>query len=710
MNVELGFLDPYTLHYLSALIPITLFSWWAYRNRTRVARKLLFTGRAHENEEGSIRRGSSLRATALLFIPFAILAFALGRPFVGHERVEIPVPGIDYIFVVDISQSMLARDISPSRIAVAKRKMLDTIEEFKRRGGGSRFGITLFAGSAYLFCPLTGDYTVLKQFIESISPGLVTTRGSNIAAGIEVALERLKGVRSKSGRLLLLSDGEDLNPTHESLISTLKAEHVPVDSIGLGSTEGSPIEVRTGFFLKDSRGETIISRLQEDLPKRLAQESGGLYVRATVGDSDIRTVAESALKRFSSGNSVVAHIDQYNEIGPWLALLGGVLVVIISSIRSCGLSIMLLLTLFFSASLSSSTAFCQESALSSPAEANPFELFQSGKYPEAISAYRERLKERPSDVTLKKGLAASHYYNGDFTEAAKIYGEIADTTTKGHEFFENKYNQGNALLKEGKLSEAVSAYEKALKSKPDDQKALHNKDVARALIEEKKRENEKQKKEKSERQKQEEQKQEAEKQEKLKEDALKEQQDGQQRGQQQDNEQKLERDKEGDSQSSDKSASSNDDDTFSHAPPTPIQREGEAAEEKSPLPPPSDPSSSPTSPPQESKNEGEAADKSSSEQSEEGEPPSRDKEGNSAQLDARPDQENNGEKDGEKDGEREGETAGSPSETPDQSPENRNAEKSLAPSEAEMWIESLPDAPLLLRRHGGPPPASGQTW
>jgi tetratricopeptide (TPR) repeat protein len=310
---------------------------------------------------------------------------------------------------------------------------------------------------------------------------------------------------------------------------------------------------------------------------------------------------------------------------------------------------------------SSTPAFCQEAPSLKVKEGTPFEFFTAGKYPEAIAAYRELLQQRPTDSTLKKGLAASLYHNREYAEAAKVYGDIADKTTKGHEFFENKYNQGNALLKGEKLQEAIEAYEKALQSKPDDPKALHNKEVARALAEEKKREEEKKQQEKKESKKEE------------------------------------QKEENGDNQPENSTSQdeSSQPSTASATPSPPLEQKEEEGKDKN------------KEEQQETTPKSEENENGGKDEGTEDVPPATP---SLTEGEKTPTQQQGEGQDKDTGDETESPEEGTPvTETP-KATQQSETEKSMPPTEAEMWIESLPDAPLLLRRHRGPPPASGQTW
>ena len=203
--------------------------------------------------------GKRLSALFLAITPAFLLCLAATRPYVGKETIEMPSADTDYMFLVDVSRSMLAKDIPPSRMDVAKRKMKDLLQALTRAGIARRFGITVFSGGVYTICPLTDDASAVIQFIDSISPELVTSVGSNLEQGVVTVLERLKESQSRSGRVLLISDGEDNALNLERVVSVLRGSKVPVDVLGVGTLIGSPIELTNGKYVRDKSGNIVRS-------------------------------------------------------------------------------------------------------------------------------------------------------------------------------------------------------------------------------------------------------------------------------------------------------------------------------------------------------------------------------------------------------------------------------------------------------------------
>lgn len=421
---------------------------------------------------------SAARVVVVTLIPCALMVIALLRPYSGSTEVTVPASSNDYMFVVDVSRSMFAKDVPPSRIDLAKRKLKDLIDEFAHQAEPHRYGITLFAGYSYLLCPITDDSAVVKQFVSEISPEMVTSLGSDLESGIKTALSRFEETKNPNARVLVVSDGEDDMLSLERIVELIESKGIRVDVLGVGTTSGSPIELEDGSFLRSRTGSVVHSKLGEESLKAIAEAGGGIYVHATVDDRDIHELARAAssLQRgVTQGNRTV---HTYQEFGSWLALAALVVILLFAARPQAGSLVRIIVCV----------VACSQSAWASPLTSTQartaYELYEAGKYDEAVAAFKVAVDETPGDRALLQGYASALYKTGKFQEAQKIFSSLASQSTNGKDYFENIYNEGNSLLAMKRFQDAIDAYTKALDVKPDDERALHNKAIARALLEE----------------------------------------------------------------------------------------------------------------------------------------------------------------------------------------------------------------------------------
>jgi Ca-activated chloride channel family protein len=410
------------------------------------------------------------------------------RPFWGSEDIRIQTQGDDLVFLVDISRSMYAADVAPSRLEVAKRKIHDLLAAFSTNGQIARFGITVFAGAGYTICPLTTDRGVLKQFVAQLSPDLVSSVGSNLKAGIDAALSRLDEAARTHSRVLLISDGEDNFINDQNLVKEIQAQGVRFDVLGIGTPQGTTIQLPNGTIVADRNRKPVVSTLNEPALEAIARAGGGIYVRATIDDADIAALTNDlAVARQTSRLIADRTTRSYREFGAWVALCALAIVLVSACSRTSNPLASLIAISILSTTLSLAHADDTKPTTPTSDLKSGFDLYHQGSYQQAAKAFEQQLRSSPADRDSKHGLASSLYRLGKYGESARLFGEVAEASRDGRHYFDATYNQGNALLQEQRFQDAIDAFHKALDVKPGDERASHNVEVARALLEEQKR-------------------------------------------------------------------------------------------------------------------------------------------------------------------------------------------------------------------------------
>jgi len=234
--------------------------------------------------KGNFKKEAFYLSTAIFFF---ILAFS--RPQAGTRLEAIKIVGSDIYIAVDISESMKAEDIKPSRIERAKIDSIELIESLK----GDRVGLIYFAGDAFVQCPLTLDYDVALTFIKSLDQETFVASGTSLSSPIDVSLKSLNSKDETYAILLILSDGENTIGNPEKAVKNASKRGIKIFSIGIGTKEGVPIPIynakgkRTGFK-KDSEGKVVITRLKDDILKVIANNTGGYYFEASPRFNEIK--------------------------------------------------------------------------------------------------------------------------------------------------------------------------------------------------------------------------------------------------------------------------------------------------------------------------------------------------------------------------------------------------------------------------------------
>jgi Ca-activated chloride channel family protein len=223
------------------------------------------------------------RFTPLLKLIYACLAIAflaigLANPQVGTKMETVKRQGVDLVFALDVSASMLAEDVAPSRLEKAKYLIAQSLEEL----GGDRVGIIAYAGKAYPLCPITTDYSAAKLALSSASPDFIPTPGTALEEALEYSLSYFDPESPASKVLVVISDGEDHDENWKEFVGQLNERGIKVLAVGLGTAKGGPIPIKTGSniigYKKDENGEVVITRQNDEVLRELASQTNGSYV------------------------------------------------------------------------------------------------------------------------------------------------------------------------------------------------------------------------------------------------------------------------------------------------------------------------------------------------------------------------------------------------------------------------------------------------
>jgi len=212
----------------------------------------------------------------------AVLAgvIILARPQFGSRLEDIRKQGVEVIIALDVSNSMLSEDIQPDRLTRAKQAISRLVDNLDN----DKIGLVVFAGDAYTQIPITTDYVSAKMFLSTIGPEMVPKQGTAIGAAISLGAKSFSPGEGKSRAMIIITDGENHEEDPVSAAENAAKQGIIIHTIGIGSTEGVPVPVNTGGkkeYLKDIDGNTVISKLDEDILKKIALSTGGSYVRAS---------------------------------------------------------------------------------------------------------------------------------------------------------------------------------------------------------------------------------------------------------------------------------------------------------------------------------------------------------------------------------------------------------------------------------------------
>jgi len=283
---------PYLL-FLWIVPGLILFYIYAFRKKDKYI-KLFSDKKLFQQLTPDVSRRRQVLKVFLLLAAISFSVFALIRPKWGFHWEEIKRKGVDIFVCVDVSTSMLAEDIKPTRLERAKRKIHDLINLLE----GDRIGLVAFAGISFVQCPLTLDYGACQIFLDYLDTDLIPVQGTAIADAIRTATRSFPKGERKSKVIILITDGEDHEGKPLEAAQEAKKEGINIFAIGIGKPEGAPVPDPSGKggFKQDSSGGLILSKLDEVTLQKIALETGGSYVRSVTGDMDLDRIYLNDIK------------------------------------------------------------------------------------------------------------------------------------------------------------------------------------------------------------------------------------------------------------------------------------------------------------------------------------------------------------------------------------------------------------------------------
>lgn len=478
----LSFARPALLHLLWLLPLLAALYWWAeQRRRTMLSRIVAPKLRALLAGNGSAAR-RWFRAGCVL-LALGLLVVALAGPRAGYDTVETPHRGRDVIIAMDVSRSMLAPDVAPSRLQRAKLLAEDLIAEL----GADRIGLVAFAGSAFLQAPLTLDHGAVLAALDEMDTTVIPKGGTNIAAAIRQASEAFGKAEGFSRALVIISDGEELDADGVTAARQAAADGIRIFTVGVGSAEGSEIPLGPGEFVRDPSGQVVQSRLDAARMAEIAEAGGGFYV--PLDDAAAQRLAVDGIGKLAeadlTSSSARKPIERYQwPLGGAIALL--VLQALVGERRRRP------------ALVAAGLMFIASPGWSAPTGISAYE---SGDYETARRVFEERLRMEPSAPNLQLNAGTAAYKLKDYEKASEFFSRAMlaeDPALRSAA----EFNLGNTLFRQGEnqtdkektktdWKDAIAKYEAALKTRPDFREAKENKERVEQLLKELEKEQEK---------------------------------------------------------------------------------------------------------------------------------------------------------------------------------------------------------------------------
>ncbi len=461
--------------WLMAAIPALLLAWgllaWANSRRRAISAAWgLEQTFARISEDGATRRrwAAALRLSAL-----AMIILSLAGPRWGVELFETRTSSRQVVVAIDLSLSMRATDVKPSRLERAKTALSLLLSQLQ----GDRVGVIAFAGDAQVFCPLTADVEAAKEILSGLEVGEIPVPGTAIGIAIRLAgamIGRYPGQKS----VVLLTDGEDHGTDPVAAAREAGASGARLYTVGIGTPEGEPIPLETGGYKKNREGTTVISRLGESVLAEAAQATGGSYYRSSPGGDEITDIV-AKIKNADPVRGLSGSAMRWRNRYAWPLTLAFFLLLaemglpLLMPLRSPAAVVSVLILLMISSATPTRAAFGDATLRDANRE------YEEGNFEQSLPLYGQASGQKPNDPRPVFNAGNALYRLDRTSDAAGAFASIADRRDASPPLKSAAlYNLGNSLYRNGDYAGAADAYRRTLSLQPEDPDARRNLVVA----------------------------------------------------------------------------------------------------------------------------------------------------------------------------------------------------------------------------------------
>ena len=469
------FADP-TYLYLLAVIPVlAIIRFLTYRNQKKRLRKF-----------GDPKLLRSLMPDVSRFRPavkfwilqgaLALLVVMLARPQFGTKISNEQRTGIETIIAMDISNSMLAEDIVPSRLDRSKMMVENLVDHFTN----DKIGLLVFAGDAFVQLPITSDYVSAKMFLSSIDPSMMATQGTDIARAIDMATHSFTQEEGIGKAIIVITDGEDHEGGALESAKAAKDAGMRVYVLGVGSTQGAPIPIPgTGDYMKDNTGNTVMSALNEDMCRQVAQAGGGAYIHVE-NNSAAQDQLDNELSKLAKKETTSTVYSEFDEQFQAVAILALLLLILEICIFDRRNPLLKRLSLFGSKKKAAATVALLLVAVTASAQTDRQYIregnkqFRVGQYDKAEVSYRKAVEKNPKNPQAAYNLGNALMAQKKDSAAVQQFEQATRIETNPLRKAAAYHNMGVIFQTHKMYGEAIEAYKNALRLNPNDDETRYN--------------------------------------------------------------------------------------------------------------------------------------------------------------------------------------------------------------------------------------------
>ena len=470
------FEDPIYL-WLLVLIPVlALIRFISYRNQKKRLRKFGEPALLKELMPDVSRFRPSVKFW-ILQGALALLVLMLARPQMGTKISQEKRVGIETIICMDISNSMLAEDIVPSRLDRSKMMIENLVDHFSN----DKIGLIVFAGDAFVQLPITSDYVSAKMFLSSIDPSMIATQGTDIGRAIDMATHSFTPEEGIGRAIIVITDGENHEGGAVEAASAAKDAGMRVYVLGVGSSKGSPIPIPgTDDYMKDNTGNTVMSALNEQMCKELAQAGGGAYIHVE-NNSAAQDQLDNELDKLSKKETTATLYSEFDEQFQAFGLLALLLLVLEICILDRRNPLLKNISLFGKKKRAAAMLCLLLVAASASAQMTDRQYirqgnkqFRSGDYANAEVSYRKAIEKNAKNPQAAFNLGNALMAQKKDSAAVEQFQGAARLETNPLRKAQAYHNMGVICQTHKMYGEAIEAYKNALRLNPKDDETRYN--------------------------------------------------------------------------------------------------------------------------------------------------------------------------------------------------------------------------------------------
>ena len=468
------FEDPIYL-WLLVLIPVLAFvRFVSYRNQKKRLRKF-GEPQLLKNLMPDVSRFRPSVKFWVLQAALALLILMLARPQMGTKISHEKRTGIETIIALDISNSMRAEDIVPSRLDRSKMMVENLVDHFTN----DKIGLIVFAGDAFVQLPITSDYVSAKMFLSSIDPSMMATQGTDIAAAIDMATNSFTQEEGIGKAIIVITDGEDHEGGALQAAEAARKKGMCVFVLGVGSAQGAPIPIPgTGDYMKDNTGNTVMSALNEDMCRQVAQAGGGAYIHVE-NNSAAQQRLDNELDKLAKKETSTTVYSDYDEQFQAFGILALLLLVLEICILDRRNPLMKRIS-FFGTRKRVVTLFLLMVSVSTFAQTDRQYLrqgnkqFNAGDYANAEVSYRKAIEKNPRNPQAIYNLGNALMAQKKDSASIEQFQNAARLETNPLRKYQSFHNIGVICQSHKMYGEAIESYKSALRLNPDDDETRYN--------------------------------------------------------------------------------------------------------------------------------------------------------------------------------------------------------------------------------------------